>query len=101
MVSIDTLAYRLHLLTNWVSISLSLLLVAMASIETQEMKEIWLTFFLFCYLLCYFCISLSLYALTVACDAMYLAAYDYPDIFLEKSPILFHRLERINEIELS
>jgi hypothetical protein len=101
MVSIDTLAYRLHLLTNWVSISLSLLLVAMASIETQEMKEIWLTFFLFCYLLCHFCISLSLYALTVACDAMYLAAYDYPDIFLEKSPILFHRLERINEIELS
>lgn len=101
MVSIDTLAYRLGLLNNWVSISTSLLLVGMASIETQEMREIWLTFFLFCYLLCSCCLSLSLHSLVVACDAMYLAAYDYPNIFLEKNPILYHRMERINEIELS
>jgi hypothetical protein len=101
MISIDTLAYRLQLLSNWCSICLSLLLVAMASIESPEMKQIWLTFFLFCYLLCSSSLSLCLYGLVAACDAMYLGAYDFPDIFLERSPILFHRMQRINEIELS
>lgn len=101
LISIDTLSYRLHLLINWSSISLSLLLVVMASIETNEIKKIWLIFFFFCYILCYCCISLSLYGLVIACDALYIGAYDYPEVFLELSPILYHRLERINEIELS
>lgn len=101
LISIDTLGYRVQLLINWSSISLSLLLVAMASIETSEIKKIWIIFFFFCYILCYYCISLSLYGLVVACDALYLGAYDYPEVFLSMSPILYHRLERINEIELS
>jgi hypothetical protein len=101
MISIDTLSYRLQLLSNWCSICLSLLLVGMASVETPEMKQIWLTFFLFCYLLCYSSLTLCLYGLVAACDAMYLGAYDFPDVFVERSPILFHRMQRINEIELS
>lgn len=101
LIAIDTINLRLKMITTWSAIFISILMVIMASIESHEMAIHWPLYFLICYLLNYICISLPLHSIRTACDGMYLGYVDYPELFAEKNPILFHRLSRINEIELS
>ena len=100
MVTLDSTSFLLKMLCSWTAMVVSAALVAIASLETHELRSAWPLFFFQCYLLTYACISLALHTNRCAVDALFLAYADSPDEFAEKNSLLYHRFLRIRELDM-
>jgi hypothetical protein len=100
IMTLDSTSFMLKMLATWTAVVVSVLLVVIASIESNELGTVWPLFFFQCYVLTYSCVSLTLHGFRCAVDTLVLAYADSPEKFAEKNSLLYHRFLRISELDM-